>query len=70
MGGNLAHKISHWSGLCIVSMMAKFLSSFVLQILSTNYVPGAELKDINKIYPLSLRNWGHIKQIGNYNIIS
>ena len=44
------------------------LSSFVLQILSTNCVPGAEVEEINKIYLLSVRNWEYIKQIGSYNI--
>ena len=70
VGRNQAHAISPWSRLCIVSMMAKIkpLSSFVLQILSTNCVPGAEVEEINKIYLLSVRNWEYIKQIGSYNI--
>lgn len=38
---------------------------------STNierYVPGTDVKEINKIYSLSMRNLGYIKQIGNYNL--
>lgn len=42
------------------------LSSFVLQILSTNCVPGAEVEEINKTYLLSVRNWEYIKQIGDF----
>lgn len=70
MGKNQACAISPWSGLCIVSIMAKIkpLSSFVLQIFSTNCVPGAEIEEINKSYLLSVRNWEYTKQIGSYNI--
>lgn len=70
VGRNQARAISPWSGLCVVSMTAKIkpLSSFVLQILSTNCVPGAEVEEINKTYLLPVRNWEYIKQIGSYNI--
>ena len=38
---------------------------------STNiecYVPGTNIKEISKIYSLSMRNLGYIKQISNYNL--